>query len=72
MTTVDRERALKALDAAFDNRIDRLSEVFVEGLEIGTPVAALLRRFSTGFVLTINSQEHLTAAVEDYFRSKTP
>jgi hypothetical protein len=65
---MNREKALEAVDHAFDDGIARCYDIFVEGLEIGTPVETLAARFRRGLAFHCDAHGKLTAVVEDYFK----
>jgi hypothetical protein len=65
---MNREDTLKAVDDAFVDGVKRLYEVFVEGLEIGTPPQQLGERFKRGLAFHTDSHGKTAAIVEDFFK----
>jgi hypothetical protein len=65
---MNRDLALKAVDAAFESGIDRLHQVFVDGLIIGTDPATLTTRFRNGFKNHVEAHQRISDAVEAYFK----
>jgi hypothetical protein len=65
---MDRDKAIAAVDRAFEDGIAHCYDVFVEGLEIGTPAETLAGRFRRGLAFHCDAHGKLTAVVEDYFK----
>lgn len=72
MSVVDRDQAIKAVDAAFDTSVNRLFEIFIEGLEIGTPAETLGDRFRRGLAFACDAHGKTTAILENYFSGFKP
>jgi hypothetical protein len=69
--SADRAGALKAIDDAFRDGVEHLYEIFVQGLETGTPSQAeLIQHFRAGLAHRCNAHGKTTAAVIDYFQGE--
>jgi hypothetical protein len=69
---MNRDGALAAVDAAFADGIKHLYDVFVEGLEIGTPANTLALRFRKGLAFHLEAQAKTRDAVIEYFAELRP
>jgi hypothetical protein len=67
---MNKDDTLKAVDAAFLVGVNRLYEVFVQGLQIGTAPDTLEARFQRGLASNLDAYGKIRTIVEDYFNGK--
>lgn len=69
---MNRDDAAKAVDDAFADGVKHLYDIFVEGIEIGTPLTTLAERFRKGLAFHRCAHSETAAVVEDYFKGLKP
>jgi hypothetical protein len=69
---MDRDRALKAVDAAFEDGVGRTFAVLVQGLIVDANRDELTARFARGFAHHCDAHDKATAVVNDYFNGVKP
>ena len=68
---MNKDDTLKAVDAAFLAGVNRLYEVFVQGLQIGTTPDVLEARFQRGLASNLDAHGKIRIVVEYYFKGKS-
>jgi hypothetical protein len=70
--TIDRAKAMAAIDAAFNDGITRTFAVLVQGLIVDGNRDELTARFARGFAHHCDAHDKATAVVNDYFNGVKP